>query len=100
LSLQAAAASEATAVRLIPQWYQDNVSATSIYYRGYEGPFVTSSDEQFVSTIQQANSLGMQVMLSPMVNPNWARPENSRDGYPGAACLLWRMHKQKSRPIG
>jgi hypothetical protein len=98
-SLRAAAAAGVNSIRLIPQWFQDTVNTTSIY-RGADGPFTTSSDAAFETTIALAKSLKMKVMVSPVIDPNWALPTNSRDGYPGAECILWRTGKVKFKPKG
>ena len=57
------------------------------------GPFATETDLAVGETIDLARALGAQVILGPLLDPNYALSGVTRAGYPGARCLLWRSGK-------
>lgn len=78
-SLRNLAETGASWVRILVTWYVDSVDSPRIY------PVVTESSPLFTPTIKQlghvvdlAHKLGLQVMLSPIVDPNWLLPQNCR----------------------
>ena len=102
-SLRAAVASGASSVRLIPTWYTDSSDSTTLYRNpttASNAPFATESDAAVGSTMALAKNLGLKVLLSPVVDPNWRLPwvHRGSPGYPGAECLLWRQKKLAVRP--
>ncbi len=52
-------------VSVIPTWYQDGLESSSIYR---ETGGRTATDESLVTAIEEAHSLGMQVILKPHVD--------------------------------
>ena len=81
----------ANSLELVVQWYFSSVNATEGYAKtDIASPMRTSTDAEVVAFASLAASLGMKVILSPMLDPDWTLPEQlgCRDGH-RAGCF-WR----------
>ena len=79
-SLTALAATGASHVRLLVSGFLDNAhTATSVYSIPPPSALATVSLEAFTATLTQAQGLGLQVVLCPVLDPNWdTLPAGSR----------------------
>ena len=65
----------ANAVELIVQWWITDINNHSMYaITEPTSPLRTSTDAEIRVFAQQAHSLGLQVVLTPMLDPDWALP--------------------------
>eukprot|EP01121_Diplochlamys_sp_Union-15-3_P012301 TRINITY_DN3669_c0_g1_i1.p1 TRINITY_DN3669_c0_g1~~TRINITY_DN3669_c0_g1_i1.p1 ORF type:complete len:363 (+),score=51.36 TRINITY_DN3669_c0_g1_i1:18-1106(+) len=74
-------------VRLLMTWYQDSINATRIYPIQPPSYLATPTDQEIIAITKQAKSLGLKVMFSPIVDPNWEIKGNIRGG-PGETNRL------------
>jgi len=86
LSLQRLRATGATWVRFLMTWFQDGINTTHIYPIDPPSYLATVKDDHLVAITNEAHRLGMQVLFSPILDPNWDIPTNKRSG-PGS---VWR----------
>jgi len=73
-------------VRLLMTWFQDSVNSTTIYPIKPPSYLATVEDVHLGVITGAAKSLGMKVLFSPVLDPNWDIPTNKRGG-PGS---VWR----------
>jgi len=66
-------------VRILVTWFQDSINSTTIYPINTPSPLASQTDEQLMIIITQAHNIGLKVMLSPILDPNWELPWNGRD---------------------
>jgi hypothetical protein len=75
LSLETLATIGADSVEIIAQWYFNNVTDTTMYpITDVNNPLRTSTDDELTAIIQRAHNAGMQVILTPMLDPDWLLP--------------------------
>jgi len=54
-------------------WYQWNISSTDIYPRAG----ISANDSAITDIVQIAHSMGIKVMVRPLVDPDWSNPQNN-----------------------
>lgn len=66
-------------IRILVTWYLDSVDSVAIYPNSNESSALfTPTTKQLGHAIDLAHDLGLKVMLSPIVDPNWLLPDNCR----------------------
>eukprot|EP01090_Pellita_catalonica_P023789 TRINITY_DN9990_c0_g1_i2.p1 TRINITY_DN9990_c0_g1~~TRINITY_DN9990_c0_g1_i2.p1 ORF type:complete len:508 (+),score=36.62 TRINITY_DN9990_c0_g1_i2:51-1574(+) len=70
----------ANSIEIVVMWYFDTIHSTRIYpITDYAQPLRTASDSELESIIDYAkNTLGLEVLFSPMLDPNFDLPGNCR----------------------
>jgi len=53
-------------------WYQWNLTSTDIYAK----PGVSANDSAITTIVNHAHSMGVKVMIRPLVDPDWSNPLN------------------------
>ena len=100
-SLRNMASLGANSLELVVQWYFASVNDTASYpITDPSSPMRTSTDAELTSFIALARSLGVAVILSPMLDPDWTLPtqlgcrtvarRGRGGGDPGRAGCFWR----------
>ena len=65
----------ANSLELVVQWYFGNINDTSAYaITDSTNPMRTSTDAELEVFIAAARAMGMRVVLSPMLDPDWTDP--------------------------
>jgi hypothetical protein len=79
-------------VELVVQWFFSNVTDTVAYaITDPANPMRTSTDAEVTAFVAAAKALGMKVVFSPMLDPDWTLPSQlgCRDNHDDPACF-WR----------
>ena len=77
-SLAAMAAAGADTAEIIVQWYVDDVNSTEVYpITDTASPLRTSTDDELRAVLASARALGLQTILTLMIDPNWALPSQN-----------------------
>lgn len=83
----------ATALQLVVQWYFANITDSFIYpITDLNNPMPTSTDKEILTFLQEAQSLGLKVVLSPMLDPDWTLPQQN-------GCRTVSRKKSKSNEV-
>jgi len=67
-------------VRILVTYFQDSVNTTDIYPIPKPSLFATATDDEIKYVVNLAHEMGLSVLLSPIVDPNWLKPTNKRSG--------------------
>jgi hypothetical protein len=85
------AATASDTVEVIVQWYYENVTSTEIYpITDIANPLRTSTDDELASIIQYAHSRGLQVIVTPMLDPDWTLPAQNWCRDNSSSTCFWR----------
>jgi len=84
-------ATGADTVEVIVQWYYSNVSSTEIYpITDVANPLRTSTDDELTSIIEYSHAQGLQVIVTPMLDPDWTLPAQNWCRDNSSAGCYWR----------
>jgi hypothetical protein len=91
-SLASMASLGADSVEVIVQWYYAGVNSTEVYpIVDPSSPMMTSTDDELLSIMAYARTLGLTVLLTPMLDPDWTLPEqNNCRGETNQGICRWR----------
>ena len=77
-SLHALAATGATSVRVLVTAYVDGVSSPTVYDIAPPSPLATATTGDVAPLLDLATSLNLSIVLQPIVDVDWSRPEYQR----------------------